>query len=201
MAVEDIVKRIRDDAKAEAKRIKKDAAAESARTKAEAEDEAARVAEAVRARSEAQAVEEERRILSAARLEARNTGLNARRQGLEAVFEEVERRLAGLPDDTYRALITRLLATASETGDEEVILSPEQAERLGPELVAAGNRALADEGRRGELTLSGEVRPMAGGFVLRRGAVEINSSFAALITGAREDLEPEVLKILSGEAK
>ena len=76
------------------------------------------------------------------------------------------------------------------------ILSVRDADRLGEEIVKAANAALQRAGRRGELTLSQETRPIPGGFILAEGDVELNCAFDTLVRLQREKLEKEVAAIL-----
>ena len=100
-----------------------------------------------------------------------------------------------LPQEEYLALIASLAAEAAE-GGEQMILSPRDAEQYGTEVILMANTALCAAGKRGELTLSAETRPIPGGFILSSGDVELNCAFDTLVRLRREKLEKEVAKIL-----
>ena len=104
-------------------------------------------------------------------------------------------QLCSLPREEYLALIASLAAEAAE-GGEQMILSPRDAEQYGTEVILMANTALRAAGKRGELTLSAETRPIPGGFILSSGDVELNCAFDTLVRLRREKLEKEVAKIL-----
>ncbi|MDQ7795051.1 MAG: V-type ATP synthase subunit E family protein, partial [bacterium] len=141
-----------------------------------------------RAGREAEAARQ--RVVTAARLQARALLAQARRDVLEEVFRSARETLADLPGYRQR-LLEALVAVAG--GTETVVLSPRD-QSLGPWLIEEANRKLG-----GSLVLAGETRPLAGGFVLLAGPVEINVSLDVELEGLRDDLEPEVAGVLFGE--
>ena len=65
-------------------------------------------------------------------------------------------------------------------------------------LIGNINRRLADGGKKAVITLSGEYIRTAGGFVLRSGDMEVNSTFEILFGMLRPELENEAAAILFG---
>ena len=86
-----------------------------------------------------------------------------------------------------------LLVESVETGTEEVIVGKADKGIIDSKVISAANKKL---GRKGNLTLSKTSGSMAGGFILRRGKVDLNLSFDGLVEHAREGLETEVAKLL-----
>ncbi len=85
------------------------------------------------------------------------------------------------------------------TGDEEVIIVSGDKKRIDKELLAEVNKSLVKDGRKGNLTLASETRDIQGGFILRSGGIEINSSLSALVDSIREEMGIKVLQTLLGE--
>ena len=142
------------------------------------------------------AAEERReRLSSSAAVECHKLELAAKQELLEETFAAAVEQLCSLPQEEYLALIASLTAEAAE-GGEQMILSPRDAEQYGTEVIAMANTALRAAGKRGELTLSAETRPIPGGFILSSGDVELNCAFDTLVRLRREKLEKEVAKIL-----
>lgn len=142
------------------------------------------------------AAEERReRLSSSAAVECHKLELAAKQELLEETFATAVEQLCSLPRGEYLALIASLAAEAAE-GGEQMILSPRDAEQYGTEVIVMANTALRAAGKRGELTLSAETRPIPGGFILSSGDVELNCAFDTLVRLRREKLEKEVAKIL-----
>lgn len=142
------------------------------------------------------AAEERReRLSSSAAVECHKLELAAKQELLEETFAAAVEQLCSLPQEEYLALIASLAAEAAE-GEEQMILSPRDAERYGTEVILMANTTLRAAGKRGELTLSAETRPIPGGFILSSGDVELNCAFDTLVRLRREKLEKEVAKIL-----
>lgn len=189
-------------------RILADARQHAAAIKAEAEEKAAGIIEKARSEAEksrrrildkarATAEERRRRILTIAELEGRKAVLAAKEALLEEAFATALKNLRELDTPSYQQVIRSLLLRSVRTGSEEVVISPEDQDRLTPEFITSVNQEIRLRTRGKGLTLASERRPLGGGgFVLRSGGVEINNSFAALLAMQREELEPEVAAVL-----
>ena len=197
MAVDDILKKIQADAEEAARQIVSegkeaaDAVLEEARAKVDA-----RRSE-LHTRAEQRAQEERNRITTLAKLSARRELLEEKQRFIDRVFDEARERISGMDKLEYRALVSKLLADAVESGDEEVLIG-ENEDRI--------DQAFLDEfskkfGKGGGLKLSAERRPIDGGFVLRSGRVDTNCALATIMRDAREKLETEVAGILFGEVR
>ena len=120
-------------------------------------------------------------------------------QGFDSIdypaFAVAVEELCHLPREKYLALIASLAAEVAE-GGEEMILSPQDASEIGPEVVLLANTTLREAGKPGKLTLSAEPRSIPGGFILSHGDVELNCAFDTLVRLQREKLEKEVAAIL-----
>jgi len=194
MAVEDILRKIAADAQeagqealAEAKR-EADAVLARSREKAEAER------ERLRARARQRADEERNRIVTLAKLSARRELLQVKQGLIDKVFEETRAAIAGMALDDYRRLIRAFLSRTVETGDEEVIVAEGEG-RIDQRFLDEVSREI---GKPGGLRLSGERRPIGGGFILRSGRTETNCALDTILRDARERHETEVAGILFG---
>lgn len=145
------------------------------------------------------AEEKKRRIISMAELENRKALLKVKQEIIDEVFEKAKKKLKALPDEQYRNLIADMLMRSTVTGNEEVIISESDRQRITPEFIQEINKKLKDIGKEGNLRISDVSRDMIGGFILKSKDVEINSTFDSLIKMEREELETEIAKILFEE--
>lgn len=194
MALENILKRISEDAKKEAKAIKYEANKKAVSIRNQARQEAKAKENEILTKGKAQAAEEERRTLAMARLRSRNTLLEEKQKAVDAAFDNALERLVSLSKKEYRDLMKKLLISAVQTGDEKVIVNSSGVSMIPP-VIDEVNSILAKDEKKGELTIAKEQREIRGGFILRAGNIEINNSFEALVASMRKELEPEVLKI------
>lgn len=142
-------------------------------------------------------VNERKRIVnSMAELEMRKDILTAKQDAIEKVFETVLDRLNNLESKTYEKVVSRLILLAAETGEEELVLSEEAGNKLSPNFIDKINGLLEEQGKKGKLKMSGEVREIKGGFILKGQGTEINNSFEAIVRQYRDEIEPKVAEIL-----
>jgi V/A-type H+-transporting ATPase subunit E len=188
------------DAEAEAHQVVEEGEAQAKTLHEEAQAEADRIAAESRAQGEGDAKEYVRRQISLRELEARKAILGEKGEVIEEVFAQALEDLR-LKDRECGYKLTRdLLLKAIESGDEEIILSVEDRKAIGSSFVTNLNKEIGRTGKRAEVTLSEETRDIKGGFVLRRGKVEINSRFDTLLSMLRDDVEIEIANILFGKS-
>ena len=190
MNAEQVVNKILSDAREQAEVIAEQAARQSDTQKRQLEQElSAYLAETDRLAKEA-AEDKRSRMLAAARMENSRALLAAKVKLLNEVFARAETQIAQLPDETHKALMTKLILKAVQTGDEEVIIGKNER-RINDEFIKQVNRELGP-GFRGNLRLSSERLDIKGGFILSRGKVRINASVEVLVSRLREAIETEL---------
>ena len=208
MGAEALLEKIRKNAEEEAAALAKQgeekAEAAAGKIRADAEAEAAAILENARQRAE----ELEKRERLMAGLQIRKNTLAARRAVMDEAFSMAGEQLADLPKERWEALITRLLLEAAETGAE--IMEIPAADREKYEWTPEGNlpiigeksffkrlnAALKESGREGKLTLADAPANVIGGFRLMGPVYDVDASFDALLSQAREDWEQEIYRIL-----
>ncbi len=193
---ERIIQRILSGAESRAEAILAEANEQAARAIDGAKKTAADKQKRALNQAELQAAEQKRCILGTYQLEARKNMLKTKQDIIENVFKRALYELSNLSQEDYFQLLSRIIVTAVEKGDETVILSPRDKERVPAGFWENINRRLQDTGRKGQLILAEETRDMSGGVVLQAGDIEINSSFNALLEMYREELEPVVAALL-----
>lgn len=192
--IEKITGRIRSDAQAEADAILAAARKEAGETEASFRRQAEGERALLLAKAEKAAAEREERLVSAAQMEGRKSILAARQEMVEKAFDTALERLCSMPEEQYVQVLVGLVQKASSTGSEEVLFSPADRKRVGKAVVEGANAT----GK--HLTLSGETRPIRGGFILRDGSVEVNCAFETLIRLEKGRNAAQAAKILFPEA-
>ncbi len=189
MALDDIVAKIRADAKAEAARIMAAAQDDADRVVAQAAARAATDTSRALERGRSAATSDAETLLANARLHARDAGLSARHQVAEEALARGEAVMLAMSDADYAELIARGIA-ASATGRETILLTAGDADRLRTTLPAA----LAATGV--TLPLGAEPADAERGVVLVGGGVRIEVSPAALVAARRDEMLAEADRLL-----
>ena len=189
---ERILEEARRQAQANIERAEKEAAQIIQAARQKAEDKSKSILE----KAQREAEERRRRLISVAELEGRKQKLSTKQELIEEAFQKAVEKLNSLPDQRYREILTDMVISSVKSGDEEVIFSEKDRKRLGNKFIDNINKRLKGKGLKGDVKLSAETRDIDGGFILKKGNVEINNTFEALIRMRREELETEVVKVL-----
>ena len=200
MSLEKILERIERDAQGEVDEINKRASAAESEIINKAKEEAEALKAKMMEEAKEEAEQRKERLISTARLDLRKDLLAEKQEAINAAFEKAIDDLLSMDINKYRGLIRNMIVANVQTGDEEIILSERDKSRLGKNFLRDVNSRVADKGKKGRLTMSRETYNMAGGFVLRRGKIELNSSFESLFKSSRDELESEVSRILFPES-
>jgi len=190
MSLSDIKAKIEADARAEAGEILAAAQAHVDVIKRETEEEIRRMAALQKARLEKENPEILRRREIVAKLDVNKDDLSARRGLIDEAFEAAKAKMAGMDGDGVKRFTEILLAQAVETKDESLVVGKGE-KNLNADWLKAYNEKSGSN-----LKMSEEKAPIIGGFILRRGLVDVNCSWEMLIRTAREELEAETVKRL-----
>ena len=196
---EKLKQKILSDGEAEARKILQEGEAEASLIRDEAQAEADKATSQYHAKADADAAEHIRRQTSLRELEARKAVLAEKGRLMEEVFDKVLKSLREKDRAGGYGLTRDLLLKEIETGTEEIIVAPDDRKAIDKAFIDSINVEIVKAGKKGEITLSDETKDIRGGFILRRGRVELNSSFDTLLTMLRDDVETKVAAILFGE--
>ena len=192
MKGDQVIEKILSQAREEAESILADARKKVQEQKAELDVQLEAYKEESRRLAEQEEQDKLSRVLASARMEMKKRTLAAKRALLDELFEKVRQRINSLPDGEYQEMMSKWMHRAVETGDEEVIVGKNE-KRIGHELIKQINKKLGP-GFKGNLRLSDRRADIDGGFILRRGQVQINVSTDVMVNLAREKLEPELAR-------
>ena len=132
----------------------------------------------------------------AAQTDSKKRMLQLKQEMVAEAFAKAEKKLLELPEAEYERFLIMLAVRASGSGDEKLVFSPADREKYGAKVVAAANEILASAGKKAELSLADESRAINGGLILSGGRIETNCSIKTLMELRRNELAPEVAKLL-----
>ena len=127
-----------------------------------------------------------------AQMEGKKSVLALKQEMVSESFDKARARIAALPEERYVAFLAKLAAQASTTGDEQIVLSAADRQRVGAKVVEAVNARLGN----GRLTLAEDAGSFDGGLLLRRGNVEVNCTVELLVELCRSDMSAQIADIL-----
>lgn len=136
-----------------------------------------------------------RRRLTVADLEVKKLLLSAKKQAVDEAFEESLKKLLALPKEEYSALVESMIASAADDGDV-VVISENDKNVLTK---AFFDKISAKIGKK--LTLSDTFGSFRGGVMLLGKGVDKNLTFESELALLRDEVEPEVAKIMFSNGK
>jgi len=196
MSLEKIIDRIKQDAQAQVGDIKSKASKDADEIIKKAEKDAEAYKAKVLEDAQREAGQHKQRLISTANLEFRKDILREKQDSIDSAFQEAINSLVNMKDEDYRKTIKKMLLSSVQTGDEEIIISQKDKSRINDNFLKDVNKELVKAGKKGNLKISKDSYNILGGFVLRKGNVEINNAFESMINSFREDLEADVSKVL-----
>ena len=125
-----------------------------------------------------------------AELDAKKVDLGVRQKLVTETFEASLKQMSELQQDKYINFVGKLMDKAVKTGKEEVLVGKNE-KHITNEWLNGYNST-----HNTSLTLSQSRLPIAGGFVLRDGKIDINCSWDMLLKGIRLEIESDVVKKL-----
>ena len=129
-----------------------------------------------------------------AKMEGRKAVLALKQDMVSESFDRAAELLVNLPEEQYVALLARLAAEGSVTGDEQIVLNARDRAAVGDKVVEAANAKLSGA----RLTLSDETGDFKGGLILRRGNIEVNCTAELLVELCRGDMASQLAQVLFG---
>ncbi len=193
---EKIKTKIIEDAKAKALTIEEQARKDAQAIMEQASADIAKKRATLLQKAETDAAESYKRFIAIAGLEGRKEILRAKQEIIEAAFQKALEKICQMKDQDYQKLLEQMIADAAGNETGEILLSEKDAKRMDSRFAGNINKRIADTGRKGSLKLSDQFIKTAGGFVLKSGEMEINSTFEILFGMLRTELESDVVRML-----
>ena len=137
------------------------------------------------------AVDLKNRRVSAAELQGRKMLLSAKQEAIKKSFNAAIDKLKAMPEDKYLSFLAQEIVKIPNC-EGSIVLNAKDRENIGERLVKAVNEKLGAE----KVALSKNTVKSSGGFVLKRGNVEINSTFETLLDSMKDELTGEIANAL-----
>jgi len=196
MALEDIVKRIKEKASQEVEKIREEADKERGELIKRAEEEAAKIKDKILKRLEKEGEEEKREKLIRTRSEERRKILALKRELMDETFRQVEQIFSNLDGEEYLSLLKRSLLSSIDSGNEEIIISFRDKELIEESFIEKLKKELKKKGKKGELRFSPTLGEKERGFIVKKEGMQVNCTFSSLFSSLKDELEIEVAKRL-----
>ncbi|GBD87060.1 V-type ATP synthase subunit E [bacterium BMS3Abin03] len=196
MALEDLLKTIRSKAEEEANRITQEAATQAKRILNDAKTAAEAEAKKFYDDSIDKCTREANQKISKAKLESRNKILNFKKEIGRQVFNESLKKLQNIDDKTYKHWLKKKILTACETGDEQIVFSEKDKDKLEVKWQQEINNSLKSKGLNGSLVFKFENTDFNGGFILKHPGYEIVVTFEDLLKEIEQKWLTKISEIL-----
>lgn len=197
MALTDITDKILSDARLKAEDIIKEAKIEAEKILKDAKSESSSLREEILKKADKECGKRLKSAEISFNMQLKNAALSEKQAILGEVFDNARRSLLDLKAEEYRNLIKKVLFSVIKDGDEEIVVSENDRQRLNENFVSALNRELADSGKKGNIRIGFDKR-LSGGFVVKAKKIQIDCSIDSMLELIRPQLQNELLEILFG---
>jgi V/A-type H+-transporting ATPase subunit E len=193
MSIENILKKIEEEAEAAAAEILRAAGTRAASIREEGEQRGAKLREELESRVRAKASDEERRLVVGEELELRKASLERKREILGEVYAEARKRIENLPRDEYLKLMSAFILKSAISGKEEIVVPAAQRSMFAGDFVESLNRA---RGAGAAFSIAGTPGDFAWGVVLREGQRRVDLTLGVIFEQLTARVESAVAGVL-----
>jgi len=180
------------EAKESEKKIQKETSAKIKKIQDEVKKEANNIEEKGKERAKEEEKAEKERILSRIRMDLSNRKLVRKNKIMEDLKGKVTEELKNLKWDEYKALVSRLILSASEDGDEDIIPGILYSDKV-KELIEELNKEEKHDFKISEKKADFEV-----GVIVSKGKRSVNSRLSVLLEETFEEMQEEIVGTLFG---
>ena len=179
-----IIDKIVADAVAEKAKILEQAKNEADVVIQKAQEQSAKITENEDVLSDAEAEKARGKEISGAEMEAKKMILATKQSCVKMALDRVKQKLSQLSDEEYVDMILSMIEKAEK--GEEIIFSQKDKQ----------NQILMSKLAEKNIVVSDEIRELDGGFIVKKGEIEYNYSFEAILTVEKENIEQIAAEIL-----
>ena len=149
------------------------------------------IAQEILQKAEADAKSKKERVISSAKLKVRNNKLAAKQEIIDEVFEKSINKLTELSKEQFLNFVKNSILSMNLTGKQTLILNETGLKFVDDRFIDELNKEA-----KATIALSKTAGNFKGGFILENNGIEINSTYEALVSSLRDELEFEVAKVL-----
>ena len=147
------------------------------------------IAQEILQKAEADAKSKKERLISSAKLKVRNNKLAAKQEIIDEVFEKSINKLTELSKEQFLNFVKNSILSMNLTGKQTLILNETGLKFVDDSFIDELNKEA-----KATIALSKTAGNFKGGFILENNGIEINSTYEALVSSLRDELEFEVAK-------
>jgi len=197
MSLEDILKKIEQEAQQRQKAILQNARLETEKKLEKAKIEINQECDRLIQQRSKEAQLGVQRLLAAAKLKGRGLVGQVKSEALQKVREDLTTAFAQKISQSQKKWYTKIILANSSARNEEILMAPSEANLLGEHFVNELNREKKTSFRYGGITLD-----IDRGLLLKKGGMILNLSFASLLEDILRQNESQVFEMLfKGERK
>ena len=189
--VKNITSKILKDAEAGKENILAAAEEEKNKILSKKESSANEIPQEILQKAEADAKSKKERVISSAKLKVRNNKLAAKQEIIDEVFEKSINKLTELSKEQFLNFVKNSILSMNLTGKQTLILNETGLKFVDDSFIDELNKEA-----KATIALSKTAGNFKGGFILENNGIEINSTYEALVSSLRDELEFEVAKVL-----
>ncbi len=195
MALTNIVDKILSDANSEANEILAKSKEDANLILNEAKDKGAKIKEEILSKARQEASKRVKSADISYDLQLKNALLQEKQNMLDEVFESAKKALIELDDDKYQEFARKVLVGVIAKGDEEIIFSLHDKDRIDSKFISSVNKELVKLGREGKLTIAFD-KKVDSGFIVKAQRVQIDCTLDTIVKMIRDEVQEELIKIL-----
>ena len=149
------------------------------------------IAQEILEKAEVEAKSKKERVISSAKLKVRNNKLAAKQEIIDEVFEKSIDKLTKLSKEDFLNFVKNAISSMNLSGKQTLILNEEGLKFVDEAFIDELNKNVDTQ-----IILGETAGNFKGGFILENNGIEINSTYEALVSSLRDELEFEVAKVL-----
>lgn len=149
------------------------------------------IAQEILDKAEVEAKSKKERVISSAKLKVRNNKLAAKQEIINEVFEKSIDKLTELSKEDFLNFLKNTISSMNLTGKQTLILNEAGLKFVDADFINELNTKVD-----AQIILSEVPGKFKGGFILENNGIQINSTYEALVSSLRDELEFEVAKVL-----
>ena len=149
------------------------------------------IAQEILEKAEVEAKSKKERVISRAKLKVRNNKLAAKQEIIDEVFEKSIDKLTKLSKEDFLNFVKNAISSMNLSGKQTLILNEEGLKFVDEAFIDELNKNVD-----AQIILGETAGNFKGGFILENNGIEINSTYEALVSSLRDELEFEVAKVL-----
>ena len=149
------------------------------------------IAQEILEKAEVEAKSKKERVISSAKLKVRNNKLAAKQEIIDEVFEKSIDKLTKLSKEDFLNFVKNAISSMNLSGKQTLILNEEGLKFVDEAFIDELNKNVD-----AQIILGETAGNFKGGFILENNGIEINSTYEAVVSSLRDELEFEVAQVL-----